>query len=392
MRILAITNLYPRPALESLAPYNRQQILALATSHDIRVIAPIPWNCALREWLTGRAASFRSLNSDGIEITRPIYYFTPKLLRGQYGRFFLASIAQAARELISSNRPDVIFSCWAHPDGWAATRLAHRAGLPSVIKVVGTDILVAARSGARRRAIAEGLIEADAVVAVSRDLGRHVISLGVPPRRVHVVSEGLNLDLFRPGDRNEAHRRLGLESDRPIILFVGNLLMSKGAGVLIEAMARLDRQGVPASCILVGRGRDEPALRSLIRKNALERCVTLVGPKPQADLPDWYRACDAVALPSFSEGIPNVLREAAACGRPYVATRVGGIPELADDHARRLVPPGDAPALAEALVEMLAMGPQPASPGISWGESADRLADVLRSVARVPTEPSSASC
>jgi glycosyltransferase involved in cell wall biosynthesis len=81
--------------------------------------------------------------------------------------------------------------------------------------------------------------------------------------------------------------------------------------------------------------------------------VTFVGYVPHADLPDWYRAADLTVLPSRSEGIPNVLLESIACGTPFVASRVGGIPEVADPLVDRLVAPGDRDALASAIIHAL---------------------------------------
>ena len=167
-----------------------------------------------------------------------------------------------------------------------------------------------------------------------------------------------------------------------MVLFVGNVLRSKGAAVLVEACALLARRGRSFSCYLVGRGRDERRVAALAARRGLAGRVVLAGARPFAELPDWYRACDVVALPSFSEGIPNVLREAAACGRPFVATRVGGIPEVAEASSSRLVAAGSAAELAGALSEALAGGlaaPScggPAAP-IGWDESARRLAGAL---------------
>ena len=237
--------------------------------------------------------------------------------------------------------------------------------------------MVAGRSGRRKAKVVEALRAADAVATVSEDLAARVVTFGVDPARVQVIPEGLDGLLFQPGDREAARSLLGLQPGDPTVLFVGNLLLSKGVGVLVEAIAILAHRGRAPRCHLVGRGRAEPALRALISRHGLESRVILVGPRPHAELPDWYRACDLVALPSFSEGIPNVLREAAACGRPFVATRVGGIPEIANSSASRLIQPGDPTALADAIAEVLEWGPQPASTWISWDESAARLAQLL---------------
>lgn len=382
MRILVVTHLYPTPGQPTFAPYNRQQFAQLAQLNEVCVIRPRPWPEALRKWL-GPSAGLKSFtNEDGIEVYTPTFFYPPRILRHQYGAFFERSIASAAESLLDKFRPDVVLGSWAHPDGWAAVRLAKRAAVPVVVKVHGSDVLVLA-TGRRRHRVAEALNSADAVVAVSQDLAVNVTRMGVPVDRVHVVPHGIDPDRFSPGDQGDARRRLGLPTSRKLILFVGNVLVSKGAADLVRACAVLRDRGVKFSCRIIGRGRDSPAIAQLVHLHALEEQVVLPGIRSHTELVDWYRACDVVALPSHSEGIPNVLREALACGRPFVATRVGGIPEIADPAYSRLVSAGSTTELANELAFMLE------SPlcvdvesvrrtNLTWAQSAYRLAEHLR--------------
>ena len=383
MRVLAITNLYPGPGRELIAAFNRQQFAALAKQSELRVIAPVPWPAAWKDRLRGRRSAGRYVNADGIETEHPAYYYPPRVLRHRYGECYLHSTRRAAARAIAERRPDVLLSCWTHPDGWAAVQLGRAHGLPVVIKAIGTDLLVAARDVRRRARIREALAGADGVVTVSRHLAEHAIRLGAAPGKVRVVPEGLDPCLFSPGDRQQARALLKLPPRGGMVLFVGNLLLTKGVGVLVEACRRLTDRGVPFQCCFVGRGADAAKLQALIRNRRLEHYVTLAGACAHAELPFWYRAADVVALPSFSEGIPNVLRESLACGTPYVATEVGGIPEISHPSYSRLVPPGDAAALAYALEAMLSA--PPAVPpqlvracNVSCQRSAELLADALR--------------
>ncbi|HVX15427.1 MAG TPA: glycosyltransferase [Pirellulales bacterium] len=383
MRILAITNLYPRPGHERMAAFNRQQFRALAERHELRVIAPVPWQEVLKDRLTGRATPSHYINGDGIHVDHPIFYYLPRVRSHRWGEYYLRSIRPIVERRIEQFRPDVMLACWAHPDGWATVKLARQAGLPVVVKVIGSDVLVLTRQPRRLEPISRTLQQASAVVAVSRDLAQHAERLGAEPFRVHVVPEGTNRELFAPGSKAEARQRLNLTPDRPIILFVGNLLESKGAALLIEACRLLRNEGTQGfQCYLIGSGRDAGKLRRLIARYTLSDCVSLPGPCAQTCLPDWYRASDVVALPSFSEGIPNVLREALECGRPFVATRVGGIPEISHPSYSRLVERGDVRALAVALAENLE-SPTAVDPtlvrlcNLSCQESAARFADVL---------------
>jgi glycosyltransferase involved in cell wall biosynthesis len=111
----------------------------------------------------------------------------------------------------------------------------------------------------------------------------------------------------------------------------------------------------------------------------LSRSVTFVGPLAPPQLPDWYRAAHLTVLSSWSEGIPNVLRESVACGTPFVATRVGDIAEFSPETASDLVPPGDPGALADAIGRALAdRGNQPVlTRATTWHQYAEAVADVM---------------
>ena len=109
--------------------------------------------------------------------------------------------------------------------------------------------------------------------------------------------------------------------------------------------------------------------------------VQFVGSQPLGELPAWYRAADLLVLPSRSEGVPNVLLEAIACGTPFIASRVGGIPEIAS--AEALVEPGNAAALAERIIPFLTNGGRAVRSQFqsgSWADSSRALAAVLHGI------------
>lgn len=387
MRILVITSLYPRPAHELIAPFNRWQIRALAAHHAVRMVVPVPWTERVRDLRRRHVTPKIFENTDGLRVSCPTYYYPPRILEHHWGRCYARSIRGTVAAVVQEFRPDVLLGCWAHPDGWAAVQLGRAAGLPVVIKVAGSDVLVTTRKPRRRERVAEALRAADGVIAVSHDLAQHVIGLGAAEAKVAVIPEGIDQELFCPADQKTARQRLGLPADGHMILFVGNLLLSKGAGVLLEACAQLRDRGRVVRCHLVGQGKNQPRLLRLMERWRLHDCVRLEGARPQTELPDWYRAADVVTLPSYSEGVPNALREALACGRPFVATAVGGVPELAGAHSR-LVPPGDASALADALAAVLEHPPAVDARvvgrlNISWEESGDLLAERLATAVAV---------
>jgi glycosyltransferase involved in cell wall biosynthesis len=150
----------------------------------------------------------------------------------------------------------------------------------------------------------------------------------------------------------------------------------KGVDVLIEAVAKLIDEGMRPTCYLIGQG---PLGRSLDRQARLlgiEGRVRQLGPLPLDRLPDWYRSADVLVLPSHSEGVPSVLVEASACGTPYVASRVGGIPEIAHLGRGRLVAPGEASLLARAIREAVDDTPPPAEVPASFRSYDDVASDL----------------
>jgi glycosyltransferase involved in cell wall biosynthesis len=180
--------------------------------------------------------------------------------------------------------------------------------------------------------------------------------LGLPPRKVVDVPNGIDTDAFARADPAlVAERRAELLGGAagPLVMAVGNLLPSKGHVHLIEA-ARLLATCFPGLRVaIVGRPEEaEPMVRAAIAENGLEGRVTLLGQR--RDVAALLAAADLFTLPSLWEGLPLALLEAMAAGRPVVATAVGGVPYvLKDGETGRLVAPGDVPGLAAAMGDLL---------------------------------------
>jgi glycosyltransferase involved in cell wall biosynthesis len=383
MRILTLTNLYPTPFHPTRATFNRQKVRLLAARHPVAVIAPILWTDEwAARWRGGRALPRgRRVTCDGITVDHPLYLYPPKVLRGWYGHCFRESVRRAFGRAVVEFRPDLVFAPWAYPDGWAAVRLGHRAGLPVVIQVHGSDILRLSLHPQRSRGTVEALHRADGIVAVSHDLQERAVALGADPDRVRVVYDSIDTKLFHPGPRCAARSRLAgeLEVRGSVVLYIGNLVPVKGLEVLIDAFARLAGQGVAFTGLLIGQGPLRSRLEDQVARLGLLDRVKLLGPRPHDRLPDWFRAADLFVLPSYSEGVPVVLLEAAACGTPFVASRVGGIIEIAHLGPSRLVPAGDAAALAEAirdgLADRIGTAPRDREAVRGHGEAVSELAD-----------------
>jgi len=381
MNLLFITSIYPSPLEPTKGVFNHQLVRALALEHDITVISPVSWylRCRNRQFLRYEKTAVL----DGISIHHPHYYYSPKLLRSHYGTFYWHSISSTVRRVIKSRRPDATIGFWVHPDGEAAVRAAREAGVPSMIIAGGSDLLLLTKDKRRSRCVVKVLQAADVLVAVSSDLREKISTLGVSPEKTHVWNRGVDSTLFSPGDRLEARHRLGIPASGRVVVWVGRMVPVKGLDVLIEASSILQRRDANFHLYLVGDGPLRAILEERCRSMGLSSRISFAGNRRHHDLPDWYRAADLTVLPSRSEGLPNVLRESLACGTPFVASRVGGIPEIGQESCRILVTPEDPEALAEAIARGLtdwASVPrmEALTQFATWSESAESLLQILK--------------
>jgi glycosyltransferase involved in cell wall biosynthesis len=379
MRILIVTNLFPSPIHPGRAPFNLRQFRALAERHEVRVIAPIAFTDELRAWRRGEPIGSRRVVRDGLVVEHPRYGFTPRLMRGLYGHFYERCLRSSFRRLVAESRPDAVLACWTYPDGWATARLARSLDLPCAIKMHGSDVLTPTPQSSRAARTTEALRAADRLIAVSEHLASAAIARGADPTRITVVRNGVDRSCFCPGARAEARRELGLDGADEIILFAGNLVKVKGPDTLMRAFASVAAARPRARCVFLGEGPARAEVESIAERAALLDRVRWQGAVPPERMPTWFRAADLLVVPSRSEGIPNVLLEASACGTPWIATRVGGIPELVQGGASggRLVPPDDPASLGQAIATSLE-APQACPIAVaSWEESAEQLAAAL---------------
>lgn len=383
MRILFFSNCFPNTLNPTCGTFNGSLMSALAKQHPVHVVSPVSWTTLLSARLKGKPPlpQGRVLLSGNLTAEFPTFYFPPKLLRTQYGKFMSWSAGRALRRAMNRFRPDAVVAFWTHPDGEVAVRAAHAHGIPAVMLVGGSDVLLVGRTGSRRQAVLNVLHNADAVVPVSYHLGAHLESEGIAADKITVLQTGIDRQLFSPGDRKQARAQLNLDADRKLLIAIGRLAPVKGFDVLIDACGLLAARGVDFSCQILGGGPLQRKLEEQIARLGLRQSVTLAGSRPQQELPDWYRAADLTVLSSHSEGMPNVLKESLCCGTPYVATNVGGVSEVADEQFATLVPPGNAVALANAIEAQLRAGSPPAlrpeNLPASWDESAERLCEII---------------
>lgn len=228
----------------------------------------------------------------------------------------------------------------------------------------------------------------DAILANSEAEGRQLTEFyGADPRRVEVVPPGVDHAFFSPGDRGGARAALGLDHERPVLLFAGRIQALKGLDVAIGALGALTRRD-PLLVVVGGPSgaageAHEAHCRRLVHQAGLGDRVVFRPPQPHHLLSSYYRAADVCLVPSRSESFGLVALEAAACGTPVVAAAVGGLTTLVDHGRTGLLVDERAPdAFAAAVDELLADPDRAGAMGVAaataardytWSTTAARL-------------------
>jgi glycosyltransferase involved in cell wall biosynthesis len=194
----------------------------------------------------------------------------------------------------------------------------------------------------------------DRVVCVSEAQARKVRRAGVPERRILVIRNAIRTERFAEPDPVFRTRLLSLFPTPPerVVGAAGRLSPEKGFGVLIESARRVLREEPNTGIVLFGDGPLRGSLERQIESAGLTGRFVLAGFR--ADLDHYIPWFDVMTLPSFTEGLPNVVLEACAAGVPVVATAVGGTPEVIEDGENGyLTSPGDPDCLASCLLAAL---------------------------------------
>lgn len=354
MNVLFLSAQFPSPVGPHRAVFNRSMVRGLASRHHVRVVCPVPWTEAWRV----RGSALPPQGPEPFAVQYPLFYFPPRVALHRRGSWMWWSVRRLLKRETRRERPDIILSYWAHPDGEVALRLGRHLGVPVALMVGGSDVLVITSEARRRDRVHAVLRGVDAVLTIGENLRRQVIATGVPASHVTSMMRPVAAR-FTPGDRTQARLNCGVPLDATVVLWIGRLVPVKDVDTLVRAFALLRERDPAALLCVVGNGPQMGDLRTLADELNLGPSVRWLGAIAHDGLPDWYRAADVTALPSLSEGVPNVLLESIACGTPFVASRVGSIPEIADEACDRLVAPGDPVALAAALREVLAKRSSP---------------------------------
>ena len=252
------------------------------------------------------------------------------------------------------NQPfDLIHAYFLTQAGFVAAYTGKYLGLQSVVSIRGNDIERAVFDPAKFSHILYALQNAAAVTANASILVKKAQAL--VDREIAWIPNGVDVTRFRPMERNSSlAEALGLEEEK-IIGFAGELREKKGLTTLLRAYAQIVETH-SAVLLIVGdiRPGEDQKIFDEIKSSIPHAKIVVTGYVSNHDLPSYYLLMDAIVHPSLRDGLPNVLLEAMACGKPVIATPVGGVMDVLDDCRNgRLVPINDVHSLSTVIQEVL---------------------------------------
>jgi glycosyltransferase involved in cell wall biosynthesis len=325
VRLLILANAYPgrnRPAFGSYVARGAEVLAALG--HDVRVVALGPGR-------RGRVA-------------------TPAVYAGLAARAVGRAVVW---------RPEAILSHYLVPTGTIARTAARLAHAPYVLVAHGSDVANAEASPRLRAASLRAISAAAAVICVSDALADRLEAVAGPlGERRHVISAGVDLARFRPGDREVAATALGWDAPGPRICQIGNLVEVKNPLRLLDAFAELRRTAPGASLALVGGGELEHAVRLRAAELGVAEALVLPGEVGGEEVARFLRAAHVCCLASLREGFGLAVVEALACARPVAVSRTAGAASLVRDGVTgTLLDPLDVSSIATAIDGAAALEP-----------------------------------
>lgn len=385
VHVVTFTNLFPSAAMPTHGLFVRERMRRVVAAGGFRwtVVAPVPdvvWPLrrgVYRTWAQVPARAQR----DGVVVHHPRFRHWPGMSQRRQASAVRDGARALLRELCAGDDA-VLDAHYLWPDGVAAGELAGELGVPFTLTARGSDVNVLAQDPTVAARIAAVAARAHRCMAVSDALAnRFAAAAQLPAGAVATVRNGVDLERFAPGDREQARDALGLPAVGRLAVGVGRLVSGKGFALAAEAVRRVP----DLRLVLVGDGPERARIEA-----AGDGRVTFLGAQPPEQVARAYRAADVFVLPSEREGWPNVVTEALASGLPVVASRVGGIPQILGDdpppHLGALTATGDVDGCAAALTRVLAAGDRRAdvrayAERYGWDEPVAALVETFREAA-----------
>jgi len=293
----------------------------------------------------------------GMDITRPHVLTLPGIrFEGINGVLMQYSLFPLIRNLTKKGKIDLILGYNMLPEGIAAVRLAKMFNLPVGFWAIGSDVNDFAKYNLINYYFTKKCIEkSDIIFTESKDLEKKIRGFSGKSARVQTFYKGIDISNFlNLPSKNVLMKHLELKREKRYILFVGRLTQEKGIYELAETFNIISKQYSDFNLILIGEELEKEKLTAKFREYRLLNRILFKGMVSHEEIATYMKISDLLVLPTWAEGLPNVVMEAMASGLPVIATDVGGIPEILANGVTGLsVPAKDVETLTEAVIKMI---------------------------------------
>ncbi len=366
LRVLMISLNYPHPGNPSYGVWFQNQIGAYAEYVDIFLFVPVHITPSISKIRKSEGIRRKLAAATG-QLKDSLFTYWPPFsspVSGRYVRYpsippkqlfpFSGGILLALRLTFSLLRIgdfNVLHAQGALPEGLAAVLLGKMFRRPSLVTAIGSDIHSIEKNSITHKTTLFVLRHATLITAVSADLRDQIIEMGIPAHEVIVVPNGINPNFMTQYENFDVRKMMNLPERSKVFGFVGRLIAVKDPITLLKAFARLFASRKDVYLIFVGDGDLRESLAEEAERLGLSDHVRLTpGMVPPDQIASYMLAFDYLCVSSIAEGWPNVIFEAMICGKPVIATDVGGNPEAVSSNKFGLIVPAEDPdALASAM-------------------------------------------
>lgn len=342
LRVLTISDMYPRALQPQFAPFIEHQTHAVASYCDVVVLSPLrifpplsifrtlpsvsKFREAWQDWQKDMDSTPPEEQYRGLKVYRPRYTAPPKhLFHGTWGLFAYPVLLPLLRRLHSEYQFDIIHAHNAAPNGLIAMLVQRWMKIPFVVSVHGFDLTNTIQQNPISRIAIETVYrKASAILANSRWTANTVIEHGAKPENVETVYYGANGDqpLYSP----DVHTR---DSGAPLqLLSVARLVEWKGIQWVLPALRQLLDEGLNLIYTVVGDGDYRDELEKLSQELGLTNHVRFLGTIPRASIWEQFASCDIFVLPSHLETFGIVYTEALSQGKPVIGCTTSGAADI----------------------------------------------------------------
>jgi glycosyltransferase involved in cell wall biosynthesis len=368
MKIAMLTSSYPKWPGEMTAPFIEEIAVSIAArGHEVHML--MPHRSDLRRQAFERGVhlhTYRYAPTQALEV-----WGYSAALHGDVGirpatiaaaPLALSSGLLALLRLTQRERYDIIHGHWVLPSGAVAALVAQRRNVPLVLSLHGSDVFLAEQTALTAWIARWAARRADRITSCSGDLAMRLAYLGGPGNRMQVIPYGIDAEEFYPTPAAgiAVREQLGIAPDRPMLVWVSRMVYKKGLSVLLNAMPTVLRHHPTVALVLGGYGDLREALEQQARQLGIAAHVVFPGPVGREAINAYWNAGDLVVVPAIHDhrgnvdGLPNIILESMSAGRPIIASRVAGIPQVIEHEKHGLlVPEGDHAALAAAIIQLL---------------------------------------